>query len=62
MSDSTVRTNLSKAIDQLFELANDARDQWTEHKPFTPQAEYEFGYMNAMHPAIDIIKSSGMSA
>ncbi len=62
MSESVEQTNLREAMDQMAALASDAHHEWKEHKPFTPIAEYERGYMNAMHQAIALIESSRRSS
>lgn len=47
---------LRKAMAEISHLAKDAQQEWEQEERFTPLAEYQRGYMNAMHQALNIIE------
>lgn len=48
--------SLRKALAEIAHLAKDAQADWQAAEQFTPNAEYQRGYMNAMHQALNIIE------
>lgn len=47
---------------ELEPLAADAQAEWANLPQFTPLAEYQRGYMNAMHQAIGILRGQHREA
>lgn len=47
---------LRAAMAEMAHLAKDAQSEWEQEEQFTPLAEYQRGYMNAMHQALNIIE------
>jgi hypothetical protein len=51
-----MKQQLRKAMAEMAHLAKDAQSEWMEAEQFSPLAEYQRGYMNAMHQALNIIE------